>query len=69
MLFACRAVTEHYYVLLQNPTRLDVKKLLLEYMFGKVSFALFSILLEGNLPAAAQGTMLQRCLCVSEDKR
>ena len=31
------AVTEHYYVLFQNPTVLDFKKLLTEYTLAKVS--------------------------------
>ena len=30
------AITEHYYILFQNPTRLDGRKLLTEYMFAKV---------------------------------
>ena len=30
------AVTEHYYILFQNPTTLDFRKLLTEYMFAKV---------------------------------
>ena len=32
-----RAITEHYYVLIQNPTKLNTRKLLMEYVFGKVS--------------------------------
>ena len=28
------AVTEHYYVLLQNPTKLDFRKLAFEYVIG-----------------------------------
>ena len=28
------AVTERHYVLLQNPTRLDFRKLFFEYIFG-----------------------------------
>ena len=30
------AITENYYILFQNPTRLDGRKLLTEYMFAKV---------------------------------
>ena len=37
------AVTEHYYVLFQNPTRLDTRKLLTEYMFAKVRILSTSI--------------------------
>jgi len=36
------AVTDNYYVLLQNPTRLDFRKLLFEYCVG--AFYIFSML-------------------------
>ena len=36
------AITEHYYIVFQNPTRLDAKKLLTEYMFAKVQICYIS---------------------------
>eukprot|EP00976_Prorocentrum_cordatum_P095340 1190136-Prorocentrum_minimum.AAC.2 len=33
------AVTEHYYIFYQNPVRMDGKRLVTEYLFGKCGIA------------------------------
>jgi all-trans-8'-apo-beta-carotenal 15,15'-oxygenase len=43
-------VTENYYILIQNPTRMDIRSLLLECVFGRKSIA-ECIVYDAALPA------------------